>query len=104
MPIVDHSREVSMRVWVFAILAVAAVQIAAPAKAQTYDPNYPICLQIYDDMVHYTFECAYTSMPQCQASASGRNAQCVVNPYFPQTPAKPPGAAPRKKRAPTPPQ
>jgi hypothetical protein len=103
-PIVDHSREVSMRVWAFAILAFAAVSAAPPSKAQTYDPNYPICLQIYDDMVHYTFECAYTSMPQCQASASGRNAQCVVNPYFPQAPAKPPGAAPRKKRSQTPPQ
>jgi Protein of unknown function (DUF3551) len=104
MPIVDHSREVLMRVWVLAILATAPIIIVAPAKAQTYDPNYPICLQIYDDMVHYTFECAYTSMPQCQASASGRNAQCVVNPYFPTTPAKPPGAAPRKKRPLTPPQ
>jgi hypothetical protein len=93
-----------MRVWVFAILAVAAVQIAAPVKAQTYDPNYPFCLQIYDDMVHYTFECAYTSMPQCQASASGRNAQCVVNPYFPKTPANPPAPAPRKRRQQQPPQ
>ena len=87
-----------MRVWVFAILSLAAAGAAAPAKAQTYDPNYPVCLQIYDDMVHYTFECAYTSMPQCQASASGRNAQCVVNPYYPKTPAKPPVTAPRKKR------
>jgi hypothetical protein len=42
-------------------------------------------------MVHYYFECAYTSMPQCAASASGRSAQCVVNPYYAK-----PGA--RKKR------
>ena len=93
-----------MRSLVLAILVLGVVQIVAPAKAQTYDPNYPICLQIYDDMVHYTFECAYTSMPQCQASASGRNAQCVVNPYFPQTPAKPSATAPRKKRPQQPPQ
>jgi uncharacterized protein DUF3551 len=91
-----------MRCLALTILALAAVQIAAPAKAQTYDPNYPFCLQIYDDMVHYTFECAYTSMPQCQASASGRNAQCVVNPYYPRSPANPPGTAPRKKRHPAP--
>ena len=89
-----------MRCLALAILAFAVLQIAAPAKAQTYDPNYPVCLQIYDDMVHYTFECAYTSMPQCQASASGRNAQCVVNPYFHKTPAKPPVAASRKKKRP----
>ena len=77
------------------VLAVVAVQIAAPAQAQTYDPNYPVCLQVYDDMVHYYFECSYTSMAQCAASASGRSAQCVVNPYFAKTHA--PG--PRRKRS-----
>ncbi len=84
-----------MRRLVLVILALSAANVAAPARAQTYDPNYPICLQIYDDMVHYTFECAYTSMPQCQASASGRNAQCVVNPYYAKAPVK---SAPRKRR------
>jgi hypothetical protein len=63
-------------------ILVAAVSLAAPAKAQMYDPNYPVCLQIYNGMVDYYFECAYTSMPQCQASASGRAAQCVVNPFY----------------------
>jgi hypothetical protein len=28
------------------------------------------------------YECRYTLLPQCNASASGRAAQCVVNPYF----------------------
>ncbi len=88
-----------MRVLILAILVIAAAQAATPAKAQTYDPRYPICLQIYDDMVHYTFECAYTSMAQCQASASGRYAQCVVNPYYVKAPVKP---VPRKKRPPNP--
>ena len=74
------------------VLAVGTISFAAPARAQTYDPNYPVCLQIYDDMVHYYFECSYTSMAQCAASASGRSAQCVVNPYY----AKP---GPRKKRS-----
>ena len=46
-----------MRFLVLPILAVGAVYAAAPSQAQTYDPNYPICLQIYDDMVHYYFEC-----------------------------------------------
>ena len=41
-----------MRILVFIILTVGAVHVTAPARAQTYDPNYPICLQIYDDMVH----------------------------------------------------
>lgn len=66
-----------------AALAIATVSLAAPAQAQTYDPAYPVCLQIYQGgMTDYYFECAYTSMPQCQASASGRYAQCIVNPYY----------------------
>jgi uncharacterized protein DUF3551 len=56
---------------------------ATPAQAQTYDPNYPVCLQVFTgSMVDYYFECGYTSIPQCQASASGRAAQCVINPYY----------------------
>ena len=30
----------------------------------------------------FYFECRYRTMAQCAASASGRSAQCVVNPYF----------------------
>ncbi|WP_291614505.1 DUF3551 domain-containing protein [Bradyrhizobium sp.] len=55
---------------------------AAPARAQTYDPRYPVCLQVYQGFVDYYFECGYTSMAQCQMSASGRSASCVVNPYY----------------------
>src|SRR5262245_26632007 len=73
----------------------AMVPLAAPAYAQAYDPKYPVCLQVYDDFTHYYFECSYTSMPQCQASASGRYAQCVVNPYYAGPKAK---GGPRKKR------
>jgi len=78
------------------MILAATVSMAAPAQAQTYDPNYPVCLQVYDDMVHFYFECSYTSLAQCQASASGRAAQCVVNPYYAKTPAK---VGPRKKRS-----
>jgi hypothetical protein len=28
------------------------------------------------------YDCSCTSLPQCNASASGRSAQCVINPYF----------------------
>ena len=55
---------------------------AAPANAQTYDPRYPVCLQVYTGRMDYYFECGYTSMPQCQMSASGRAATCVINPYY----------------------
>jgi len=75
--------EVLMRIPALAIVALGAAYAATPAQAQTYDPNYPVCLQVYQgSMVDYYFECAYQTMGQCQASASGRAASCVVNPYY----------------------
>ncbi len=78
-----------MRIPALAIFATAAVLTATPTLAQTYDPKYPVCLQIYQGFTDYYFECAYTSLPQCQMSASGRAAQCVINPYYTGT-KKPP--------------
>jgi hypothetical protein len=60
----------------------ATIALPAPARAQTYDPSYPVCLQVYQGMVDFYFECRYQTMAQCAASASGRSAQCVVNPYY----------------------
>lgn len=60
-------------------IAAATVTGTPPALAQTYDPSYPICLQIYDEAAY--IECRYTSMAQCQASAAARAATCFVNPY-----------------------
>ena len=69
-----------MRVQALAILAIAAASAAAPAQAQTYDPNYPVCLHVMGRISYY--ECSYTSLPQCNMSASGRSAQCVINPFY----------------------
>ena len=44
------------------------------------DPAYPVCLHVWGPANYY--ECSYTSLPQCNESASGRAAQCVINPYF----------------------
>jgi Protein of unknown function (DUF3551) len=71
-----------MRILALAILTIATVSAAPSALAQTYDPAYPVCLQIYQSFNDYYFECAYTSLAQCNASASGRAAQCIVNPYY----------------------
>jgi hypothetical protein len=70
-----------MRTLATAVLAVVTTLAATPAQAQTYDPNYPICLQTYGRNGS-TIACGYTSMQQCRASASGRAAQCIANPYF----------------------
>ncbi|WP_426407311.1 DUF3551 domain-containing protein [Bradyrhizobium ganzhouense] len=50
------------------------------ARAQTYDPDYPVCMQIYGRVSY--FDCRYASLEQCRFSAAGRSASCVVNPYF----------------------
>lgn len=63
------------------ILVSAAFFAAAPSHAQTYDPNYPVCLQVYVPRGGY-IDCSFTSLPQCQATASGRAAQCYANPYY----------------------
>jgi hypothetical protein len=70
-----------MRTLARPVLAIAMTLAAASAQAQTYDPAYPICLQTFG-RVGNTISCGYTSMPQCRLSASGRAAQCIVNPYF----------------------
>jgi hypothetical protein len=67
-----------MRASALAILAIATAA-AGPAAAQTYAPGYPVCLHVYGPATYY--ECRYTSMEQCAITASGRSAQCVLNPY-----------------------
>jgi hypothetical protein len=69
-----------MRFLVLAIFAIGTVLIG-PAAAQRYDPAYPVCLHEYGRGANY-YECSYTSLPQCNASASGRSATCVINPYY----------------------
>ena len=86
-----------MRHLALAILAIGTVSIAGPATAQTYDPSYPVCLHVYGRITYY--ECSYTSLPQCNASASGRAAQCVANPYFANAHEEPAGPRHPHRRA-----
>jgi Protein of unknown function (DUF3551) len=78
-------REVLMRILTLTALTIATVWAAEPVQAQTYDPDYPVCLNVHDLGGSY-IECAYTSLEQCAMSASGRAAECVVNPYFAAAP------------------
>ena len=66
-----------MRNLALAILTIAAILTAQRAAAQTYSPDYPVCLR-WDK----AYDCSYTSLAQCNASASGRTAECYINPYF----------------------
>jgi hypothetical protein len=69
-----------MRIPALAILAISAISLSAPAQAQTYGSGHPVCLHVYGPISYY--ECNYASISQCNLSASGRAAQCVVNPYM----------------------
>jgi Protein of unknown function (DUF3551) len=77
-----------MRILALAILAITAMAATGAARAQTYDPNYPVCMHVYGGITYY--ECSFTSLGQCAASASGRSAQCVLNPYVAQAYIEPP--------------
>ena len=83
-----------MRRAVSLVAVTVAMLATSPARAQTYDPSYPICLQVFGVMGDY-IACHFTSMDQCRLSAWGRAAQCLVNPYFGQN-LKTPGRAPRR--------
>ena len=81
-----------MRTLVLAILAIGIIS----AQAQTYDPNFPICLQSCA-LGGCKIECDYASLAQCNASASGRAAQCYTNPFFAHRYREPPRRSYRRK-------
>ena len=68
-----------MRILTLAPLVIGTLIAVAPVSAQTYSPDYPVCLHVFGPATY--FDCRYTSIAQCNLSASGRAAQCVVNPY-----------------------
>ena len=70
-----------MRILALAIVTMTTIWTAVPARAQTYDPAYPVCLHVFKRGGDY-YECSYTSLEQCRLSASGRGAMCDINPYY----------------------
>ncbi len=70
-----------MRILLLAILAIVVTGTAGPSQAQTYTTRYPVCLHVYDIGAD-RIECSFSSIEQCQMTASGRSASCEVNPYF----------------------
>lgn len=75
-----------MRVSFGLIITVGAFLAAAPTRAQTFDPSYPVCMHVYSGANGgggEWYDCSFTSLPQCRATASGRPATCDLNPYYP---------------------
>ena len=85
-----------MRMTLAVVFGAGAVLLAAlPAQAQTYDPRYPVCLDVVVMDGGQYIDCSFTSKAQCDAAASGRPAKCIANPYFAAAPKIAPNATSR---------
>ncbi|MBR1267171.1 DUF3551 domain-containing protein [Bradyrhizobium sp. AUGA SZCCT0222] len=71
-----------MRILALAFLTIGLVTAAEQAPAQTYDPAFPVCAHVVPLGGGSFEDCTYYTMAQCAASASGRAAQCLLNPFY----------------------
>ena len=71
-----------MRILVLMMLTAAAISAASSARAQAYDPRYPVCMQVIVNFGGQHNECAYFSMEQCAQRAAGLAATCIINPFY----------------------
>jgi Protein of unknown function (DUF3551) len=69
-----------MRTLALTILTVGIVLTAGHARAQRYDPAYPVCLYVVSFGAGPYYRCSFTTMDQCRASANGQ--MCSLNPYY----------------------
>jgi hypothetical protein len=69
-----------MRTLALTILTLGIVLTTGHAGAQTYDPAFPVCLNVVSFGATPYYRCSYTTMDQCRASANGQT--CVLNPYY----------------------
>ncbi|TYO66718.1 DUF3551 domain-containing protein [Bradyrhizobium hipponense] len=84
-----------MRALPFLVIACITMSALAPAAAQQFSGNYPICLQRWEWGGSTTIWCQYSSWEECKATAAGLPAMCLVNPYAPG-PSRP-DRAPRQR-------
>jgi hypothetical protein len=66
----------------FAFVVAGTLLASPPASAQTYAPDYPICMHVYGEQMGERMDCLFTSLAQCKATAYGLPAECLVNPYY----------------------
>ena len=71
-----------MRTLALTFLTMGIVLAAGNARAQTYDPAFPFCMQVVYPRGSTYQDCTYDTMAQCAASASGRALQCSPNPFY----------------------
>lgn len=64
------------RLMLFAVLALACAWIS-PTQAEI---DYPYCIKVYTRDGY--IDCSFSTLAQCQATASGRPAQCYLDPFY----------------------
>ena len=69
-----------MRRLALTILTMGIALTAGHARAQGYDPAYPVCLYVVSFGVSPYYRCSYATMDQCRASANGQ--MCSLNPFY----------------------
>ena len=69
-----------MRHLALALLAAGGPVMFVAAPAGAVGTRYPFCIQ--GDAYPGLSNCSFTSYEQCQATASGRQLQCIENPYY----------------------
>jgi hypothetical protein len=60
-----------------AFITAASIFGAAPARA-----DYPFCRSKGAGGAGYGTRCDFTTLEQCQATASGMGGSCIMNPYY----------------------
>ncbi|WP_315799399.1 DUF3551 domain-containing protein [Bradyrhizobium sp. SZCCHNR1002] len=65
-----------------ALLLMTSITVlaTAPAAAQRFDGNDPVCLQTWEWGGSSTVSCQYRSWDACRAAAASLSAMCLPNP------------------------
>jgi hypothetical protein len=90
-----------MRLPFLTLTAIFTLLGAADASAQRYDPAYPVCMHRWlsggpSGGGGDYFDCTFTSLEQCRATASGLPATCDLNPYYAYNETQPPRRRPKR--------
>jgi hypothetical protein len=73
-----------MRALPILLLVGITMSVAAPAAAQRFAGNAPVCMQKWQWGGSSYISCDYGSWDECRASAAGLPAMCLQNPYVQQ--------------------
>ena len=76
-----------MRALAGVIFGTAIIVSAEPTCAQTYDRNYPVCMEATNGEGSQ-IDCSFSSMEQCNNGVNSTE-RCFSNPYYKPPPPEP---------------